>query len=225
MRLLLVAALVVHAQSFDVASVRANTQPVGPDYNNRIRYASTGFSGQHVTLARLIAEAYRLQLSQISGPAWIHTNEYEIEARAATPAAPSMLRGLLVERFQLKYHVDSKMMSAYELTVDRRGFKTPDAKVGYHFQGDMRQFADLIGFQLSIPEGHDPSRPTMGSVTPIPVIDKTGLTGTYDFHIPLGPTFDIHTVLREQLGLRLENRRVSVQVLIVDSALQTPTGN
>ncbi len=222
---ILASVLLAHAQSFDVASSRGSPQTVGPDFNNQLIYSGTSFSAHNITLVRLIAEAYRFQLSQVSGPKWITTNEYEVEARSAAPVTPAMLQSLLAERFQLKSHTESRTLRAYELTVDPGGFKTPTANKGFHFHGDMRQFADLIGIQLSIPEGDDPSRPTMGSTTPLPVTDKTGLTGPYDFYLPLGPGVDLPSLLREQLGLRLDNRRGPVEVLIVDSALQTPTAN
>jgi uncharacterized protein (TIGR03435 family) len=222
--LILFTALIAHAQTLEIASIRRVTQPVGPDYNNKIVYSENAFSAHNITLARLVAEAYRLQLSQISGPKWITSNEYEIEARAASRVSPAMLQALLAERFQLKTHPDTKTLSAYELTVDR-GFKVPTSKTGFHFTGDMRAFADLIGVQLTIPEGHDPSRPTIGSAVPMLVIDKTGLTGTYDFFLPLGPGVDLTRQVREELGLRLDNRRAPVEVLTVDSALQTPTPN
>lgn len=218
-------AVALHAQSFDVASIRRSTQPVGPDYNNKISYFGASFSAHNVTLARLIVEAYRLQLSQISGPGWINTIEFDIEARASTPITPPMLQALLIERFQLKHHTDTKTMSAYALTIDRGAFKIPTAKTGFHFTGNMRALADFIGVQLTIPEGHDSSRPTMGSPVPALVIDKTGLSGTYDFFLPLGPDANLQRLLREQLGLNIKNRKSLVEVLVVDSALQTPTPN
>ena len=70
-----------------------------------------------------------------------------------------------------------------------------------------------------------------------PVVDKTGLTGRFDFDMTFAPEFDgpapaaptstapsFQTALSEQLGLRLEGGRAPVDVLIVD-AVQTPKEN
>lgn len=220
--LFLATALLVQAQSFDVASIHRSAKPVGPDYNNQLVYTSDGLTARNITLARLIAEAYRLQLSQVSGPKWINTVEYDVEARSALPIQAS-LPTLLAERFQLKQHTENKTLKAFELTLDRP-FKAPKDTAGYHFHGDMRQLADLIGVQLSIPEGHDPSRPTIGSIVPVLVIDKTALTGTYDLFLDLGPGTNWPSLVRE-LGLRLDIHKRPVPVIVVDSALQTPTPN
>src|SRR6478736_5314600 len=69
--------------AFDVASVRPSQRVVGLDYNNQIAYSPTGITARNVTLKRLIAEAYHLQLNQISGPDWLGRDEYDIEAKAA----------------------------------------------------------------------------------------------------------------------------------------------
>ena len=65
-----------------------------------------------------------------------------------------------------------------------------------------------------------------------PVIDRTGLSGEFDFDLTYTPNVDgfpngassnapgLPTALREQLGLRLESGRASVQVLVVDDVRQ-----
>ena len=63
------------APEFDVASVKPSQHLVGPDYNNQLSYAPTGITGRNVTLKRLVAEAYQLQLNQVLGQAgWTRTN-------------------------------------------------------------------------------------------------------------------------------------------------------
>jgi len=178
---------------FEVASVRPSQHEVGPDYNNQITYSGDRFTGRNVTLKRLIAEALHCQINQVTGPAWIDRNEYDIEARLPTgtdhPQIALMLRTLLDARFQLKEHEESRDMRVYELTVARNGPKIQPVKAGaadrpagqgFHFRGDMRQFADLLAVQFSIPAMNDPSVPSRAGGTLIPVLDKTGLQGTYD---------------------------------------------
>ncbi len=229
--------------AFDVASVKPSQHAVGPDYNNQLIYAPGEFTAKNVTVKRLIAEAYRLQLDQIQGPGWLDQNEYEVEARVGGGAtreqmAP-MLRGLLAERFKLKEHSETREMRVYALVVGNAGAKIQPVKegetvkpeAGFHFHGDMRQFADLLAVQLSIPAAENPTVPSRASGLPIPVMDETRLPGIYDFSVNIRPEMgaDMLTlwqrVLEDQLGLKIESRKANVAVVIVDEAEKAPTEN
>ena len=59
---------------FDVASVRPIRVTVGPDYNNQITFTRDGFTARNVTLRRLIAEAWKLQVNLVLGPSCIDHN-------------------------------------------------------------------------------------------------------------------------------------------------------
>jgi uncharacterized protein (TIGR03435 family) len=231
------------APSFEVASVRPSQQPVGPDYNNQINYTPVGFTARNVTLKRLIAEAWHLQMSQVIGPGWIDQSEYDIEARAPEGANREqralMLKGLLADRFELKLHSESRQMRAYELVVAQGGPKihpvdpggviTPTP--GSHFRGDMREFADFLTVQFSIPASSDPSVPSIGLGPQIPVLNGTGLQGTFDFSVEIKP--ELYTdgftawsrVLEDQLGLKIKNKKGGIPVVVVDAAARTPTAN
>lgn len=233
-----------HTQpSFEVASVRPSQHEVGPDYNNQITYTADAFTGRNVTLKRLIAEAWHCQLDQVIGPAWIGRKEYDITARlpegATPPQIPLMLRSLLADRFHLKQHTESRQMRVYELTVARGGPKIhPDAPAtpstpgpGFRFHGNMRQFADLLALQFSMPAPQRPDEPVRASGAQIPVLDKTGLKGDFDFTVnrPAELGTDMFTawnrVLDDQLGLHIESRKGNVPVVVVDDAAKLPTGN
>jgi len=235
-------ATVTLGQAFEVASVRPSQREVGPDYNNQITYSPTGLTARNATLKRLIAEAYHLQLNQISGPDWLDRSEYDIEARAASgnrQQMEPMLRNLLAERFNLKEHRESREMRVYELAVGKSGamiHPTNDAESaspgnGFHFHGSMREFADLLAIKLSIPPAQDPGVPVRASGPPVPVLDKTELPGVFDFrvNIQLELGTDMFTLwqraLQEQLGLQLENRKDNVEILVVDNASKMPTEN
>jgi hypothetical protein len=87
--------------SFDVSSVKPSERLVGPDYNNQLTFSEVGLRARNVTLRRLVAEAYHLQLRQVIGQSWLDKNEFDIEAQAAH-AIPKeelmpMLRSLLAE--------------------------------------------------------------------------------------------------------------------------------
>lgn len=255
MRSLLVAVLLTqlgivnytHAQSaqpsFEVASVRLSQHEVGPDYNNQITYSADGFTGHNVTLKRLIAEAWHLQLDQIVGPSWLARNEYDITARmpdgASREQVSPMLRSLLSERFRMRVHSETRQMRVYELTVGPNGpsihSTPPGAGVspssGFHFRGDMRQFADLLAVQFSIPAANDPSTPVRAGGPQIPVLDKTGLRGIYDFSVDLPPELGTDgftawkRALADQLGLLIESRKSDVEMIVVDDAIKLPTAN
>jgi uncharacterized protein (TIGR03435 family) len=231
------------APAFDVASVKPSQHLVGPDYNNQLTYSPTRVTARNVTLKRLVAEAYHLQMKQVLGPSWIDKNEYDIDARAAEGGTGEqmalMLRSLVAERFKLTQHSEMREMRVYELVIGKSGAKirpmsdgeTATAGAGFHFHGDLRRFADLLAVQFSIPAPVNPSEPVRASTSLIPVLDKTGLPGIFDFSVDLHPELgtDMFTswqrVLEDQLGLRIESRKQNVAVLVVDQAAETPTEN
>jgi len=229
--------------SFEVASVRPSQHEVGPDYNNQVTYSLGEFTGRNVTLRRLVAEAWQCQFDQVFGPPWLDNNEYDIYARVPEGASKEqiflMIRSLLSERFHLKEHSDTRQMRVYELTIGQGGPRihpiTPESAAtrgsGFRFRGDMRHFADLLAVQFSIPAADSPNVPVRAGGSPIPVLDKTGLQGIYDFSVDLRPELgtDAFTAwkraLEDQLGLRIESRKDDVAVVVVDDAAKIPTAD
>jgi uncharacterized protein (TIGR03435 family) len=75
----------------------------------------------------------------------------------------------------------------------------------------------------------NPSVPAKAGGPAIPVIDKTGLEGTYDFTVDIHPELgtDAFTAwqraLPDQLGLQIESRKADVEIVVVDDALKIPT--
>jgi uncharacterized protein (TIGR03435 family) len=231
------------APGFDVASVKQCQHIVGLDYNDRLTYSPNGLTARNITLKRLIAEAYRLQLSQVSGPKWIDQNEYDIDARSAGAATREqmalMLRGLLAARFDLKQHSELREMRVYDLIVGKSGVKihpmndgeTAAAHAESHFHGDMRNFADFLAVMFTMPAASSPSEPVIAGGPQIPVLDKTGLTGIFDFSVDMRPELGTdgftswQRVLQNQLGLSIESRKEGLSILVVDSAARIPTEN
>jgi uncharacterized protein (TIGR03435 family) len=229
--------------AFDVASVKASQHAVGPDYNNQFTYSPTGITARNATLKRLLADAYHLQLNQVSGPSWLDQNEYEIDARAAGASTREqmalMLRSLVAERFKVKQHSETRAMRVYALEVGKSGAKIHPitggevvaAGGGFHFHGEMRQFADLLAVQFSIPATANPNEPVRASAAQVLVVDKTGLEGIFDFSVDVHPELgtDAFTLwqraLESQLGLRIESRKENVAVVVVDEAIKIPTEN
>ena len=130
-------------------------------------------------------------------------------------------------------------MRVYELKTARGGPKIypiqPGAALasgsGFHFRGDMRQFADLLAIQFSIPAADRPDVPSRAGGSPVPVLDKTGLEGIYEFSVDVRPELgtdafaDWKRALEDQLGLKIESRTNDVSVVVVDNAAKIPTVN
>jgi uncharacterized protein (TIGR03435 family) len=151
-----------------------------------------------------------------------------------------MLQNLLVDRFQLKVHRSTRELPIFALVVAGGG---PKLKASVDDPNAPRPRGTLWSGGL---KKYEFNRWTMAAFARTleldvdrPVIDMTGLDGTYDIRLefasaspialapgapdPQAP--ELFTALTEQLGLRLESRRGPVDVLVVDSALRQPTEN
>jgi uncharacterized protein (TIGR03435 family) len=77
------------------------------------------------TLFRLICTAYRVRPYQVSGPDWLKTTTYDIQAKipdgVSADKVPEMLQTLLAERFGLKLHPENKDQSVYALVIGPAG--------------------------------------------------------------------------------------------------------
>src|SRR6185503_16212251 len=122
---LFLAAAVLAAQepAFDVASIRPN-QNTGP---SEIRPTPWGrFTATNATARSLVLRAYGLLDAQVIGaPSWLNAERYDIDARAAAPpdgpeALMPHVRALLVDRFKLRAHAETRELPAYVLTFARR---------------------------------------------------------------------------------------------------------
>ncbi len=140
------------------------------------------------TLHALIADAYGIKTYQISGlPSWADSLLFTITATTPGAAAPTqdevrpMLRALLVDRFQLRFHRDSKEMSVYHMVQVKKSnaFKAAAPEETFTWSltagpaGTLRSKAtkESIGDFVQL----------VGVSTDKPVIDKSGLTGEIDY--------------------------------------------
>jgi uncharacterized protein (TIGR03435 family) len=225
--------------AFEVASIKPSKSIVGHDGN--ITTDPGRFTARNSTLKQLIFEAYRVPYSQITGgPAWIDSNEYDVDAkpegRASVDQLRLMLRALLTDRFKLAIRNEMKERRVYALTVGKDGPRLrnsgDETTAGkWRFHGTLSEFANYLAIQLTIPLLDDPTVPSHATGAPVPVLDKTGIEGTYDLRVDIKPDRggDAFTIwqraLQEQLGLKLESQRAPVETLIIEHAEKIPTEN
>jgi uncharacterized protein (TIGR03435 family) len=222
--------------AFEVASVKRSKSVQGRD--GTVASDPLRLTIRNATLKRMILEAYQVPFSRIlDGPAWIGSDEYDVDAKAEKPSGIDqlrlMLQSLLVDRFHLAIRRDSKERRVYTLTVPkgaqfRPGTAPVNAMGTLGFHGDMDQFADHLATLLTIPVSDDPTTPSRAQGQAVPVVNQTGVQGVYTFSVSMKtePGTDPFTlwqrILKEQLGLKLEARRAPVEVLIVEHAERIP---
>jgi uncharacterized protein (TIGR03435 family) len=237
--LLLGAALIVSAQEFEVASIR----PAKQDGNRDVDTYGSRFEAHNLTLKRLVGMAWDVDDSQVvGGPNWIDSESYDIKAAIPAGYAPPardqflrMLQNLLAERFRLAVHRELRQTSGYALIVTRSGSKMisgkPNGQDGdFHSTSSHLKAANVTmeAFARRLSRNRDIGRT---------VVDKTGLTGRFDFDLDWAPAQltpaqsdppddrpGIFTALQEQLGLKLQSEKVSIQAVVVDRA-EKPSEN
>ena len=212
-------------REFDAVSVKPDTQK-GP-YVSSWRADPSMIRITGFTLKALVKNAYGLKIYQVQskGPAWIATDWFDIEARTAAPATEAemmqMLQPVLTERFHMVFHRETVQMPVLLLQVAPRGVKfrpaataqgpNVDARKDYinAIHLDMDGLADIIG----------------QFVTDRPVLNRTGLSGEYQFRVEFAPKegddsdhSSIFSALTEQLGLKLESAKAPVEALVIDRA-------
>jgi uncharacterized protein (TIGR03435 family) len=266
---------------FEVASVKPaeslslNTQHV--DIGLHIDGAQVRLI--YLSLKDLVRMAYRVKPHQVEGPESIASERFDIAAKlpagATREQVPEMLQALLADRFGVSLHRTSKEFPVLGLVVAKGGLKmkqlTPDpdadlskgnldvnasggaggvsvnyGKGSYYFFGDNK----LEAKKLTMTQLAD----TLARYEADPVVDMTGLTGSYDFTleftaedyrsmlirsavgagVPLPPealrlmdasSGDSLARSLEALGLRLERRKAPIEVLVIDTAFKAPTAN
>jgi uncharacterized protein (TIGR03435 family) len=207
---------------------------------------------KNVTLRDCLTVAFDVKDYQISGPAWMATDRFDIVATmggsnsvGADPAddLPVMLQNLLMDRFQMAIHRETRELSVYSMVVGKNGAKvgqspTPDSanqgKSSMRISGGGVLFRNVTMQDLVDYMSHMPL-----AEIDRPVIDDTGLKGRYDFDVNLFGTREemmaavskgdlgasVFTLIQEQLGLKLEPRKAPIDMVVVDKAERVPTDN
>jgi uncharacterized protein (TIGR03435 family) len=250
------------APVFAVATIKPNNKNNGW----RLEFTPDGFTARGVFLRQVIQEAYGVyeENRMYGGPTWLTSERFDIEAKIDSADAAGfrdfsldqrrfMLQRLLADRFKLTIHRETKELPAYALLVAKSGPKLHESKPDtiYHSQikgvdglvtRSGRGYLDGQGFSTTALA--QLLYPSAG----ILVVDKTGLTGSYDFSLhwtpddvstPMakateggtqeaaasdfsGPS--LFTALQEQLGLKLVPMKFPLEVIVIDH-VEMPSEN
>ena len=130
--LLALAASALSAQTFDSVSVK----PFVPQDDDSAPVREPGsMVYSNVSLKLLITAAYSVRPDQISGPAWLDTERYDIvgkpPAGATKDQVPAMLQHLLADRFRINVQVEERQRPGYALVASKDGVKIPAVEGDY----------------------------------------------------------------------------------------------
>jgi uncharacterized protein (TIGR03435 family) len=230
--------------TFEVATIKPS-DPNNPEA--RLRRTNLRFAATNYTIKRLIAFAYDVEMLQVSsGPGWASSDGFDVTAKTPDDVAHHkgldddkiMVQALLLDRFKLTIHRETKELPIYALVIGKKGSRLQAAKPhvgsdglsgrgGTHFiftDAPLSLLVHILSQRLERP-----------------VVDRTGLDGHYDFKLDWspdqkssdsrdstsisdssGPT--LFTAIQEQLGLQLESQKASVEILVIDH-VERPSEN
>uniref|UniRef100_Q022I4 Soil-associated protein, TIGR03435 family n=1 Tax=Solibacter usitatus (strain Ellin6076) TaxID=234267 RepID=Q022I4_SOLUE len=228
--------------AFEVVSVEHSPAvPPGSGVNSSMKLDPGRLTCTNVSLKKLILNMYDVKDYQVSGPAWMDTELFDIVATMPRDTTGeeviAMAKTLLADRFHLAIHKETKEVPVYGLVVGKNGMKLKEVEFG---RGEtstrpgkytakmtpMTNFTNFLSRQMDRP-----------------VIDMTGLKGFYSFELewtpeesavpkPLEGGAAVDSAVGpslmsalQQLGLKLEPRRAPVETLVIDRADRTPTEN
>jgi uncharacterized protein (TIGR03435 family) len=199
---------------------------------------------RNMTLRASIGMAYNVkELQVLGGPKWLDADRYDIDAKSAGAAQPpermAMLQTLLAERFQLALHRETKTFPGYALVVGKAGLKMHAVEPGKSSVSTHN--TSMTAEKASIADLARNLSRRLGA----PLDDATGVTSVFDFKLEL-PLRDNRTAptggdtpgaeasdpasfetalshaLEDQLGLKLEARKIQQEVLVIDRAEKPP---
>jgi uncharacterized protein (TIGR03435 family) len=214
--------------AFEAATIKPSVDRPGHSGSHG-RTGMIVLTGQ--TLKGLICNAYQVRDFQVSGgPRWIDGDRFDVNAKAAGAEEGrqllAMLQTLLADRFQLVIHHEQKIAPAFALVLMKSGLKIKpvEGATGSSSNGGkgqftvtgmtMSKFADLLSRELKSP-----------------VVDLTETPGAYDFKLEWSIDGDanddqssLFAALQSQLGVKLESRKLPIDLIVVDKA-EKPSEN
>jgi uncharacterized protein (TIGR03435 family) len=240
--------------AFAVATIKPSDPSTPMSQTKVIRVYGRKYVTQHTSLADLIEVAYGMHPSQIKGPAWVAEDRFDLVGIPDGEGEPSgkqwltMLQKLLAERFKLVFHREQRELAVYVLSVEKGGVRHMTASASANpFPSGLEFIPSAEG--LSLPARNT----TMAQLAQMlqqvvldrPVLDKTGLSGRFDFgftftpdesefngHPPRLPAATATTnvsptlfdAMDRQLGLKLSPVTAPVEVLVINH-VERPSAN
>jgi len=205
------------------------------------------FDVRTATMVELISYAYELDTPYvIGGPSWLDWDRFDVLAKApvgtTSPDLLKMLQNLLSDRFKLVVHKDKKPMPVYALTAkgkpkmkEASGSGDPGCQDVPQAPGINRQQVIACKNMTMAKFVNTLMQYGGGTYFADPVVDQTGLTGSYDFELKWtqrnrlaqagADGVSLYDAVDKQLGLKLESTKAPMPVVIVDSVNQKPTPN
>ena len=245
----------VEIPQFDVISVKPSK-----DNKTRVQFTPDGMRGTGVITEFLLFEGFGgINQNQVIGePSWSTTDGFDIEAKVDAADLPTlakitfeqrrtMFQQILVERFKLVVHHEMRELPVYELTIAKNGSKLKESAPDDPASATPRRKGMMFGRgKVTATDGSlsmliPPLSRQLGRV----IVDKTGLTGNYDFTLEWTPESaapppatgslsgaappdqsgpDIFTAIQEQLGLKLVSAKGPVDVIVIDH-IEKPSSN
>lgn len=223
-----------YTQQFEAASVRLHTDATPSTGRSGIEETPGLIRIVNLSLRSVIASAFGVPGDRISGPSWLSDEAVDITAKP--PAGYSheqlqpLLRNLLSDRFKLAVHHESKEVSGFSMVVIKGGSKLHEAT----------QPRDYFTVRPGLVEEKRASMAQLAAalsrLTGGPVVDNTGLAAAYEVKLEWMPDeeqkgdaavpgLSLFTALSEQLGLRLQPQRLTVDTIVVDHMEKAPAEN
>ena len=215
---------------FEVVSIRPYVSQGNPaNERSALDFPPGGrFSATNVSVRKLIRVAFGVENERILGvPGWADTLTYNIEAKTVGGAEVTrdniseLLQPLLVIRFGFQYHSVKREEAEYDLGVAKNGFKLqPDTGDAKPRMSENSNGASIVmnATRLSM----SGLAASLARYLGRPVVDKTGITGDFDFELKWSPDQaldapgpSIFAALQE-IGLRLVSMKGPVDVIVVD---------
>lgn len=234
--------------AFDLADVHSSPHVTNPYMRGGVLRGGR-FDVRTASMVDLISYAYGVDAVKVQGgPSWLDTDRFEIIAKAPAKTPPEtvklMVQTLLEDRFKLKVHMDTKPMPAFVLSVGKAKPKLKESNGDGNSgcQGQPQNAAPgTVPYNVvschnrTMAQLGDDLRNMANAYVTSPVVDQTGLKGTWDFELKWtsrqlltaagADAITIFDAVDKQLGLKLEPQKVAVPVIVVDSVNQKPTDN
>ncbi|HEX4006394.1 MAG TPA: TIGR03435 family protein [Acidobacteriaceae bacterium] len=258
--------------SFEVAAIRPNNSASGRE---QIWHNDNSYRVENLSLRELIRNAWGATSNSqlIGGPDALLAQHFDLDAKISDadtarlsklPRAESnrqvdlMMQDLLTDRLNLKVHIETRSLPVFVLAAAKSGVKfhasvpvqsaiagkPPEMHTSFTLRMD-KNGADMVVTNRTL-DTLTKMLATQSETEGRPVVDKTGLSGTFDFSLKWTPEYmsasikvadnlaissadtasgsSLFTALQDQLGLKLESEKAPTEVIVIDH-VEPPSAN